>query len=273
MHSLVKNLTSKLKTLSHVHYITNVLLASSYFLTKNLPVVCDTLYESCVLEWRELEILMLLCIFVAVKTRKAATWLQFFSSMCTFSKAANIILYWREGPVHVIAFSLLWFLHFVFLPQPVYKGPQNVAYFRGAHLENEIKRDDRITWLVCFYASWSSKSNDFAPVFAELSNKYGDLDNFKFVKFDCNLFPEFAKKFSINTTTFSKQLPTLVMFQKGQEVKRRPFVDSKGQIFDFIFSYDNVAKDFDLNRIYYECKKNPIVVKPSAKPNQEKKDD
>jgi thiol-disulfide isomerase/thioredoxin len=254
----------KLRTLSHVHYVTDIILAGSYFLIKNIPGLCELVFESCLLEWREVEILMMLCIFIAVKTRKSATWLQFVSSMCTFSKFANIILYWREGQLHVLLFAALWFLHFVFLPQPVYRGPQNVQYYRGVHLEHEIKRDDRMTYLICFYASWSSKSNDFSPVFAELSNKYGDLANFKFGKFDCNQFPDVAQRFNLSTSAFSKQIPTVVLFQKGVEVKRRPFVDSKGTIFDFVFSYENIVKDFDLNKVYYECKQNPIVVKPTG---------
>ena len=257
-------LRNKLKTLSHIHYITDICLAISYFLLKNIPGLCEVLFESCELEWREMEILMMLVIFIAVKTRKSATWLQFVSSMCTFSKFANIILFWREGPLYVFVFCIIWFLHFVFLPQPVYRGPQNVQYFRGVHLEHEIKRDERITWFVCFYASWSSKSNDFAPVFAELSNKYGNLDNFKFAKFDCNQFPDVAQKFGLSTSAFSKQIPTLVLFSKGAEVKRRPFLDSKGTVFEFIFSYENVVKEFELNRVYSECKANPIVVKPTS---------
>lgn len=253
---------SKIKQLFNVHYLTNILLAASYFILKNVPYVCDYVYESCLLEWREVEILTLLVVFIAIKTRKAATWLQFISTLCLFSKCANVILYWREGPVHVMAFGLVWFLHFVFLPQPVYKGPENLVYLRGCHLDNEIKRDERITWLVCFYATWSPPCNDFAPVFAELSNKFSGLSNLKFAKFDCNLFPEIAKKHNISTSSLSKQLPTVVLFENGVETKRRPFIDSKGNVFKFIFSYENVVKEFNLNKIFYECKLRLPNVKP-----------
>lgn len=253
---------SRIKPLLNAHFLTNILLGASYFILKNIPYVCEYLFESCILEWREVEILMLLVIFIAVKTRKAATWLQLIGTMCTFSKAANLILYWREGPIHVFLFCLVWFLHFVFLPQPVYKGPENIQYLRSTNLEHEIKRDDRVTWLVCFYASWSPPCNDFAPVFAEISNKFSGLNNLKFAKFDCNLYPEIAKKFNISTSSLSKQLPTVALFQKGVETKRRPFIDSKGNVFKFVMSYENVVKEFDLNKIYYECKNNQIVVKP-----------
>ena len=258
----MNQIRERVKPLLNIHYLTNILLASNYYLLKNIPYVCGLLFETCVFEWREVEILMLLVVFVAVKSRKATTGLQFVNTVCTFSKVANIILYWREGPVHVFVFGLAWFLHFVFLPQPVYKGPQNIQYFRGGHLENELKRDDRMTYLICFQASWSPPCNDFTPIFAEISNKFGGLNNFKFGKFDCNMYPDFALKFNISSSSLSKQLPTVVLFQKGKEVKRRPFVDSKGTVFNFLMTYDNIVRDFDLNKIYYECKNNQIEVKP-----------
>ncbi len=185
----MSKLKENLKQLLNAHYITNFFLAGNYFILKNIPYACDYLFDSCILEWREMEILMLLCVFVAVKTRKAATWLVFINTMCTFSKASNIVLYWREGPMHVFLFSLAWFLHFVFLPQPAYKGPQNIQYLRGGHLDSEIQSDPRVTWLVCFMTTWSPPCADFAPVFAEISNKFGGLNNLKFAKFDCNLYP------------------------------------------------------------------------------------
>jgi thiol-disulfide isomerase/thioredoxin len=239
-------------------------MASSFFLLKNLPYISDALFVEPGLEWREMEILMLLAVFIAVKSRKASTHLQFVNTICTFSKFANMILYWRENQLYTFAFALVWFLQFVFLPQPVYKGPQKIKYLRGPFLEQEIKSDERITWLVCFYASWAPPCIDFTPVFAEISNKYGDLNSLKFAKFDCNLFPDIAAKFNVSTSPLSKQLPTCVLFEKCVETKRRPFVDSKGTVYPFIFSSDNVIKDFDLNKIYYECKANQILIKPMA---------
>lgn len=258
MKQIFKN---RIKPLIDVHYLTNIALASSYFLLKNIPHLCEFFFDSCLLEWREVEILMLLVISVAVKTRRASTWLQLVSTICTFSKAANVILYWREGPIQVFFYCLLWFLHFVFLPQPAYKGPEKVQYFRSTNLEHEIKRDERVTWLVCFYAPWSPPCKDFTPVFAEISNKFGGLNNFKFAKFDANLYPDIAKKFNISTSSLSKQLPTLVLFEKGIETKRRPFIDSNGKVFNYVMSYENIVKDFNLNKIFFECKNNPIIVR------------
>ena len=41
-------------------------------------------------------------------------------------------------------------------------------------------------------------------------------------------------------------------------------MDSKGTVFPFIFSFDNVVKEFDLNKVYYECKSRQIIVKPAS---------
>jgi len=261
----MKRIKDKVRPLINVYYLANIFLAGSFFILKTMPYVSQAIFESSEIEWREMEILMLLTIFIAVKSRKAATYLQFVNTICTFSKAANLILYWREGPIHVFVYALIWFLQFCFLPQPIYKGPQKIQYLRGPYLESEIKRDERVTWLVCFYAAWSPPCIDFTPVYAEVSNKYGDLANLKFAKFDCNLFPDIAKKFNVSSSPLSKQLPTVILFEKGVETKRRPFVDSKGSVFPFIFSYENVVKDFDLNKVHFECKNNPIQIKPVSK--------
>ena len=147
---------------------------------------------------------------------------------------------------------------------PAFKGPQNIVYLRGSHLENEISRDPRVTWLVCFYATWSPPCADLEPVFAAISTKFGGLNNLKFAKFDCNLYPDIALKHGVSTSAVSKQLPTVCLYQKAKETRRRPHVSEGGSVHKFIFSYENMVKDFDLNKIYYECSQNQIVVKASA---------
>jgi thiol-disulfide isomerase/thioredoxin len=269
--SFVENLKSTLKALYCAHYIVDILLATSFILLKATPYVCDLIYENCILEWREYEILILLMIFVAIRSRKAATGTQFISMLCTYAKAANVVLYWREEPWYVLFYGLACFLHFVFLPQPIYRGPSRIKEFRGTNLTHEIGSDDRIVWLVCFYAHWNSSCREFSSVFAQLSNKYGDLNNLKFAKLDAYKYQDLARSYNISTSSLSKQLPTLILFKKGQEFKRRPFIDSKGSVFPFIFSYDNIIKEFDLNTLYYECKQNPIQIKPVSSSNEAKK--
>jgi hypothetical protein len=55
-----------------------------------------------------------------------------------------------------------------------------------------------------------------------------------------NLVPSFVAfdySFLIDTSTWSKQLPTLILFQGGKEARRRPACNSKGQILaKFVFT-------------------------------------
>lgn len=37
--------------------------------------------------------------------------------------------------------------------------------------QEELDRDKRVTWIVEFFANWSSECQSFAPIFADLSLK------------------------------------------------------------------------------------------------------
>ena len=34
------------------------------------------------------------------------------------------------------------------LPEPTYKGPENIVYFRGNTLSEELARDKNVVWMV-----------------------------------------------------------------------------------------------------------------------------
>lgn len=79
---------------------------------------------------------------------------------------------------------------------PLYMGPEYIKYFSdktidvsispalgvlggSAHSppnpmpswQEELERDKRVTWIVEFFANWSSECQSFAPIFADLSLK------------------------------------------------------------------------------------------------------
>lgn len=111
-----------------------------------------------------------------------------------------------------------------------------MSYFREEDLEEAIASDKRVTWLVELFTMWSPPCIDFAPVFAELSNKYG-LDNLKFAKVDLARSAKIVEKYKINTAAVSKQLPTLVLFQNGKETDIRPLVNDKKKLVKFPLTY------------------------------------
>ena len=96
-------------------------------------------------------------------------------------QVANLILFFRVDPRMGLVYLVAFLIQAMLLPEPTYKGPENLVYFRATGLDDELKRDPRVTWLVTFYAAWSPASINFAPIFSKLSADYG-LPNLKFGK-------------------------------------------------------------------------------------------
>ena len=183
-----------------------------------------------------------------------------------------------------LLYLLLFTLQAMLLPEPTYKGPESIIYFRATGLDEELSRDPRVTWLVTFYAAWSPSCVNFSPVFSQLSAQYA-LPNLKFGKLfsndkqrynvvlqnstiyfsksryflllgkiDVGRYPDVAQKFHISTTSLTRQLPTVILFQEGKETGRAPAIIS-GKVQKFLFKEEDIINTFDLNNLYTECKK------------------
>merc|ERR1719318_1600061 len=109
-----------------------------------------------------------------------------------------------------LVYTILFLLQGMMLPEPTYKGPENIVYFRGNSLSEELNRDKNVVWMVTFYAAWSPACIDFT--------------NLKFGKVDVGRFAEVAEEYHINASSLSRQLPTLIMFQEGKELGRVPAI-------------------------------------------------
>ncbi|KAJ8921169.1 hypothetical protein NQ315_013641 [Exocentrus adspersus] len=240
------------------YYIFNILLSLSYIILKRTPGLCNYIFgtETCEFDGRETEILFFLIIVIAMRTRKtgSVSMINYLSSSFIYTKVANLILWFSADFVLGIIYGVIFILGALIFPEPTYSGPNNVIYFRDVQgLDEELSRNKKVTWLVAFYTVWNPVCVTFAPTFAKMSTEY-HLDNLKFGKIDIGRYPEAGKKYKVNDSSLSKQLPTVVLFQEGKEVIRRPMGDSKGKLISFIFSEDNIKKAFGLNTIYENCK-------------------
>ncbi|GFS18040.1 thioredoxin-related transmembrane protein 2-like protein [Elysia marginata] len=246
----------------NAHYISDILLAALYFILKHIPGVCSQVFESCRLELREYEWLTFLACVVVLKNRRQATIAQYVSTTCLFTKVLSLICFLNYSATYGLLYILLCLGQTMFLPKPIYKGPESIVYFRGPNLYEEIERDKRVTWMITFYVAWSPKCVNFAPVFSELSNEY-KLENLKFGKIDVSRYPAVAEKYNINIGALSRQLPTVILFQNGEEKERRP-TPTKHITFKFDFTKENTIKEFGLNDVYYQCKKHLALRKKGA---------
>ncbi|CAB3369563.1 Hypothetical predicted protein [Cloeon dipterum] len=264
--------TKDLKRLVLPYYWVNLILTFSYMIGKKIVPICDRLFPDKVecgeLDMRESEIMFFLLIVVVVRARKTGSMsmVSYLSSSFIYTKGANLILWFYADTKLGIGYGVLFILVGLIFPEPVYKGPENVTYFRGNDMEEEIKREKKIVWVVTFYTAWNPSCVNFAPIFAEISNQYG-LENLRFAKVDVGRFPEVARRFRIDDSSLSRQLPTVLLFKDGKEHIRRPDIDATNKLHKFYFSEDNVKAAFDLNNIYNECKNNPL-----KSPKKSKKD-
>lgn len=240
------------------YYWFNILLSVSYIIAKKTPGICSYLFAAsesqCELDGRETEILFFLAIVVMIRTRKtgSVTMINYLTSSFIYTKIANLILWMYADYIYGIAFGVVFVITALILPEPTYSGPENVTYFRtSSALEDELQNDKNVVWLVAFYCVWMPACVNLAPIFSEISSEY-HLDNLRFGKVDVGRFHNIAKKYCISDSSSSRQLPTLILFENGKEVVRRPSVDFKGKIQSFFFSKDNIKTAFNLNFLYKE---------------------
>lgn len=94
------------------------------------------------------------------------------------------------------------------------------------HLENEnfdelIK--DKV--VVDFFATWCGPCKMLGPVFEELSTEINDI---KFIKVDIDKHEDLCRKYKVMS------VPTLIVFDKGKEVKRNIGFIPKDRLKEFI---------------------------------------
>ena len=94
------------------------------------------------------------------------------------------------------------------------------------HLENE-NFDDLIKEkvVVDFYATWCGPCKMLGPVFEELSTEINDI---KFIKVDIDEHEDLCRKYKVMS------VPTLIVFDKGKEVKRNIGFIPKDRLKEFI---------------------------------------
>ena len=55
-------------------------------------------------------------------------------------------------------------------------------------------------------------------------------------------FLQFLTRYKVDGSSWSKQLPTIILFENGKEKMRRPYVDYKGTVQKFFFTEVGLKK-------------------------------
>lgn len=240
------------------HYLLNTVVCLLYVISRLHRGCCCLIYqvdrsETCELDFRDLEVISFLSLIIAFKSRRQKTVAPLkatISSVFLFGKLGNLFMFmradWRWGLIYAIICLLLLLL----FPEPTYQGEQAVTLFRGQALDEALHNEPDVTWLVEFYTPWSPPCSRFSATFAELSLAYNN-EFLKFGKLNAGAYEVIAKKYEIDSSVSSKNLPTIVLFENGKESMRRPTLsDSGGRIKTYAMEKDNIIIDFDLNEKY-----------------------
>ncbi|XP_067219999.1 thioredoxin-related transmembrane protein 2-A [Chanodichthys erythropterus] len=274
--SLIRGLVSTLYHIPKIYkwfyrpyYLLSLLMTLAFPLVRNCPGLCENLpsqredADSCAFDWREVEILMFLSAIVMMKNRRAITLEQHVGNIFLFSKAANVVLFFRVDLRLGLLYLTLCVVFLITCKPPIHMGPEYITYFSDSTIDDELQRDGRVTWIVEFYANWSPECQSFAPIFADLSLKYSCL-GLKFGKVDIGQYGAVAERYKINPSPLCKQLPSLLLLQGGREFIRRPLVDKKGRAIGWNFTEESIIQEFNLNEIFQKCKK----LKKGEKPEE-----
>ena len=92
------------------------------------------------------------------------------------------------------------------------------------HYENDFSTLIKDKAVVDFYATWCGPCRMFGPVFEEVSKD----DDFNFVKLDVDKYSDIAREYGVMS------IPTVILFENGNEVKRFTGFMSKDEFIEFL---------------------------------------
>lgn len=182
-----------------------------------------------------------------------SVWSQFFNSM-----KLGVLVIFCASKAWMLVFTWLMACLAIFLlvEQPEYSGPDKVISLISGISRTERSIETRILeakkdqqHLVCFHANYHEACIHFLSIFRELSSRYA-TDQLHFAEIDVGRFQNIAKKYSIETRTMiSRQLPTVILFKGGAEMKRLPSFQANKTILKTLMTGRAIFEHFDLEKL------------------------
>lgn len=92
------------------------------------------------------------------------------------------------------------------------------------HYEKDFNKLIEEKAVVDFYATWCGPCKMFGPIFEEIASE----KEMNFIKVDVDKNPEIAREYGVMT------IPTIILFEKGTEIKRYIGFMPKEELIKFI---------------------------------------
>jgi thiol-disulfide isomerase/thioredoxin len=195
-----------------------------------------------------------------LKLRSHATIDESVQKLFMLLKLATVLFAFLSGEKSTgITLGAMYSVMFMGLQPPRFKGASNIEHLNPVAMKNRVrspesKAEGRRVWIVAFWADWCETCNFLEAMLASLSMKYSSEpgmrkreDGLSFGKVDVVKYPELAEEFRIDTSGTSWQLPTLILFYKGVEVRRLPPFKSDGTVVKTKMDVKGVVKYFELD--------------------------
>jgi len=232
----------------------NLLLSIAFVLFRKLPPVCKYFQAAdgvCKFTYKETEVFVFLLVVITLKNQHAISFEQVVLNTLMFTKLATCVMFYWVDYRFVFVYSLLCLFRLWLFYDDFVEASENTTYFNHVSLEEQLKEKPYETLVVLFYTTWSPKCQAIFPVFAQLSENYSTV-NVRFGKVDIGKYPEAGIKHGVNPKSTSAQLPTIIVYENGKADNWRPCIGNDKKLKKYVFSEENIIRDFQLNRLRHD---------------------
>jgi len=208
---------------------------------------------------QEMELIGVLLFSYVSKYRRFASADEAVQKCIFHCKLLALILTWFAHKRYTYSLFSIWVLMYFLVKPAPYRGPSNITYLNSTDFETRVRdpqspEDKSNVWIVGFWADWCETCQYLEAMFSMLSVKYGGKGEERvFGKVDIVRYPELAERFRIDTSGTSWQLPTIILFYKGKEIKRLPPFKSDGTVVKTTFEEKGVTKYFEMDSSVRDC--------------------
>lgn len=231
------------------YYVANVGVVASWAALRHCLPGAETLLkdEGTWFATREREIFMLVGLGLLAKARRASSTHEYIFKVCWYGKVAVGLCLARSNLPALALYLCVLSLMFVALPNPTFAGQDRVHVLDAARFVETVLRptDDKI-WLVAFTADWCESCAHAQPLFCSLAAEHASKRR-GFAQVDVAANPTIARRFNVDLSYRTLQLPTYALFVGGREKRRLPYLDDKNVVVKTKFTRDSLQAYFLLD--------------------------
>jgi len=255
--------------------VSNIFVTLLFAFCRKCPPICQRFpagedqEDGCSFDYKEVEILIFLVCVMVIKNQKSVSVQQTITNMLMYAKLANIVMFYRVDFRLSIVYSLVCLLRMWCFPENFGEMKEKLLHFNDKTLEETLKENPKIVWVVQFYTTWSPACRASLPAFSAVSLDYCD-EHLRYGKIDIGKYPDSGVKYGISTSSMSQQLPTIIVFEDGKPTNWRPMIDTKNKKFiKYFFSQENIVRDFALSKLLNDAQAKTKAMKKNKKAKSE----